>query len=82
MDQVAQIMLMNDLLKPIPDYDMEGYIKKYGIPNQSEGQHLTDEFKLPNHITFSTDSIYHSEKTPGGVWSNINGVGITLRRIL
>jgi len=50
------------------DYDMEGYITKYGKPDQSKGQHLTDEFKLPHHITFSVDSKYSNEKTKGGVW--------------
>jgi len=51
-----------------PDYDIAGYIKKYGMPDQSKGQHLTDEYKLPNHITFSNQSIYHSPETQGGVW--------------
>jgi hypothetical protein len=54
-------------------YDMPGYIDKYGLPDQSGGQHLTDEFKLPNHITFSTDSKYHSDKTPGGKWEKRDG---------
>jgi ribosomal protein S15P/S13E len=49
-------------------YDLEGYIAKHGIPDQSKGQHLTDEFKLPNHITFSTDSKYSTPETPGGKW--------------
>lgn len=49
-------------------YDMQGYIDKYGIPDQSKGQHLTDEFKLPHHITFSDESIYSSGETPGGKW--------------
>lgn len=49
-------------------YDLEGYINKYGIPDQSRGQHLTDEFKLPNHITFSDQSKYHTPETPGGQW--------------
>ena len=56
-----------------PDYDMPGYIIKYGVPDQSKGQHLTDEFKLPNHITFSDDSIYHSDETPGGKWRKESG---------
>ena len=47
---------------------MKGYIGKYRIPDQSKGQHLTDEFKLPHHITFSDQSMYHSDKTPGGRW--------------
>jgi hypothetical protein len=50
-------------------YDLEGYIGKNGIPDQSKGQHLTDEFKLPNHITFSTQSKYSTPETPGGIWA-------------
>jgi hypothetical protein len=50
------------------DYDIEGFVAKYGLPDQSKGQHLTDEFKLPNHITFSKDSIYSTDETPGGEW--------------
>lgn len=49
------------------DYDMEGYIAKYGKA-KAKGEHYPDEFKLPNHITFSTDSKYSNEKTKGGVW--------------
>ena len=49
-------------------YDLAGYIDRYGIPNVGKDQHLTDEFKLPHHITFSSDSRYHSPETPGGVW--------------
>ena len=37
------------------DYDMAGYIAKYGQPDQSKGQHLTDEFKMPSHISFSNE---------------------------
>jgi hypothetical protein len=55
------------------DYDMKGYIEKYGEPDQSKGQHLTDEFKLPNHITFSGDSKYSNPDTPGGKWEKKNG---------
>lgn len=51
-----------------PDYDMAGYERKYGKPDQSNGQHLTDEFKLPNHVTFSDQSQYSSEKLAGGTW--------------
>lgn len=53
-------------------YDLAGYIKKYGVPDQSKRQHLTDEFKLPNHVTFSSDSIYSTPQTPGGQWSKGN----------
>lgn len=50
-----------------PDYDYQGYVTKYGIP--ATGVHLTDEFKLPSHITFSTDSIYSSTNFLGGTWT-------------
>lgn len=50
------------------DYDLAGYIAKYGIPDQSKGQHLTDEYKLPNHPTFSNESIYSNPEMQGGKW--------------
>jgi hypothetical protein len=49
------------------DYDLQGYFKKNPGP-MSEG-HLTDEFKKPNHPTFSNESIYHGvDGNEGGVW--------------
>jgi len=50
------------------DYDMDGYRAKYGEPDQSKGQHLTDEFKLPNHMTFSNESKYSKPGQEGGTW--------------
>jgi hypothetical protein len=40
------------------DYDYRGFFQKYGPVDVAQGQHLTDEFKLPNHPTFSNESIY------------------------
>lgn len=40
------------------DYDYRGFFQKYGPVNVDSGQHLTDEFKLPNHPTFSVESKY------------------------
>lgn len=42
------------------DYDLRGFFKKYGPAdvNVAGGQHFTDEFKLPNHESFSNQSIY------------------------
>lgn len=42
------------------DYDLRGFYDKYGPVNVNVkgGQHFTDEFKLPNHETFSTESRY------------------------
>ena len=61
------------LLRQIPeggDYDYAGYVAKYGKPDQSKGQHLTDEFKLPEHITFSTGSAYSQPDIQGGQWQS------------
>jgi len=55
-------------------YDLQGYVDKYGVPDVAGGKHLTDEFKLPHHITFSDQSIYHSKETPGGKWEEVGGV--------
>lgn len=54
-----------------PDYDIQGFVQKYGQPDQSKGQHLTDEFKLLNHPTFSKESRYSNDQTPGGEWSSV-----------
>ena len=61
-----------------PDYDFSGYYQKYGTPYKSEqdmkmsnmvtGQHGTDEFKLPEHMTFSRDSSYSQPDMQGGSW--------------
>ena len=55
-------------MAPQSDYDYAGYAAKYGQPDQSKGQHLTDEFKLPNHITFSQESKYSKKGQEGGKW--------------
>lgn len=56
-----------------PDYDYRGYWKN----NPKEAQkmikgdkkaHFTDRYKTPSHPTFSNESIYSNEKTPGGQW--------------
>ena len=67
---------VNDTLrgmKPPSDepksYDDEGYRQKYGRdPDYANGEHGSDEFKRPNHITFSTDSKYSKPGQEGGVW--------------
>ena len=56
------------------DYDLRGYWKKYGQFEQPHelGAHFTDEFKKPNHPTFSTGSIYHGSQNENGT-VNIGG---------
>lgn len=50
------------------DYDLPGYFKATnGAPLL--GGHLTDEFKKPNHPTFSSESRYHGVNgNQGGIW--------------
>lgn len=52
------------------DYDYRGFYQKYGAPDISKGQHLTDEFKLPNHPTYSVESQYAQGpyKRSAGSW--------------
>jgi hypothetical protein len=45
------------------DYDYRGFFSKYGPAILGSGQHLTDEFKLPSHKTFSNESSYYNEQT-------------------
>lgn len=59
------------------DYDLRGAWKKGA--ELGENGHLTDEFKKPNHPTFSDQSKYHGKSAPwggsyaGGTWSEENG---------
>ena len=54
------------------DYDMEGYkaaVKSGKIkPRAGEEDHYPDTYKLPNHPTFSEQSIYSNADTQGGKW--------------
>jgi hypothetical protein len=51
------------------DYDLRGWFAKNG-PQDLSGAHLTDEFKKPNHPTFSDQSQYHgADGMQGGAWA-------------
>jgi len=56
------------------DYDMQGFWKKYGDTTISG--HFTDEFKKPNHPTFSEESQYSGAPSAwggtyqGGTWAD------------
>lgn len=53
------------------DYDLRGYWKKYGTLNPiASNGHLTDEFKLPNHRTFSNESRYFNGQPWAVDWQN------------
>lgn len=60
-------------LQETNDYDLKGYFDKYGAVNVVGDQHLTDEFKKPNHVTFSSESIYNSPEHQGGEWRQKDG---------
>lgn len=49
------------------NYDLRGAWLKEPNSISSKG-HLTDEFKKPNHPTFSSDSKYSTPNNPGGSW--------------
>jgi hypothetical protein len=82
MDSTLIAQLLGQMDKPTaesPDYGIMSYLKKYGVPppynsikdyQEATGNHLTDEFKLPNHPTFSTDSPYSSPDMQGGTWQS------------
>lgn len=53
-------------------YDYFSYASKYGVPDQSKGQHLSDEYKLPSHVTFSDESIYSTPEKQGGHWTELS----------
>lgn len=50
------------------DYDVQGYWLS-GAANDPRG-HGSDEFKKPNHPTFSVDSKYSTPQLPGGIWTD------------
>jgi hypothetical protein len=56
-----------DMSKDTYDYDLRGAWAA-NAQAASDG-HLPSEWKKPNHPTFSDESVYHSEQTPGGKWA-------------
>ena len=59
-----------DPAKEEADYDLPGYFKSGGqLGVGGAGEHLTDQFKKPNHPTFSEESQYHGMGgEEGGKW--------------
>lgn len=59
-------------LKPSADYDLYSAFKA-GV-NPDERGHLPDTYKLPNHITYSDESIYSKKPNapPPGHWFQEN----------
>ena len=58
--------LPDENLRNTADYDLQGAFLAGAKP---EGGHLTDQFKKPNHMTFSTESQYSGRNgLVGGKW--------------
>lgn len=56
-----------DVGSDLRDYDLRGFWKNQGA--SGEDGHMTDEYKKPNHPTFSIDSIYNGvDGNKGGFW--------------
>jgi hypothetical protein len=59
--------------RDMQSYDMQGFF--LSGQGQAPNGHYTDEFKKPNHITFSNESKYHQPGVyEGGSWGQ-NGLG-------
>ena len=55
----------------LTDYDMAGYLRENPEALFNHNGHYPDKYKLPNHATFSKESKYSSEQTPGGEWTDM-----------
>ena len=71
-----------DMYKDLVNYDMRGAFKDIisGKSSQDERGHFPDDYKKPNHPTFSDERIYHNTKDPktgekyiGGTWGQEDG---------
>lgn len=64
-------------IKESSDYDLKAAFNAGAIPD-SRG-HLTSQFKLPNHITYSYDSVHANEpdSPPPGRWDGSDKTGWT-----
>jgi len=52
------------------DYDYEAWQRANPGVTMAPGQHYPDTYKLPNHPTFSTESMYHGQDgAEGGQWA-------------
>lgn len=50
------------------DYDFYSYYRNGNTQPHKQGDHFPDIYKLPNHETFSNESIYSVPEHPGGTW--------------
>lgn len=67
-----------DIYDENPAYDYEGFYmedpeRAWRMLKGDPEVHFTDKYKLPNHPTFSDESIYSTPQTHGGHWYEIDG---------
>lgn len=68
-----------DPLREMHDYDLQGWWQANQGKNLGEG-HLTDQWKKPNHPTFSDQSQYHGvDGNEGGTWIPQDGGKFTFQ---
>lgn len=60
-------------LQPSDDYDLKSAFQS-GLEPDARG-HLPDTYKLPNHITYSNESLYSQlpDAPPAGAWTGEDG---------
>lgn len=72
-----------DVAQDLKDYDLRGWYRE-NMGADLSGGHLTDQYKKPNHPTFSDQSMYsgagalgagHWDQQPGGSWNFAPGSG-------
>jgi len=68
--QVWRAALPPDLRNDM-DYDLRGAYSSGAKPTSRE--HFTDQYKKPNHITFSDQSMYSTPENMGGKWVETPG---------
>lgn len=73
--------MAEDIYSEDPTYDYLKYFEEnpedaWNMLVMDSKAHFTDKYKLPNHPTFSDQSIYSTPETPGGTWhENYGGSG-------
>jgi hypothetical protein len=81
-DEAYKAWLKKYGFKETPDYNLKAAFKAGITPeiNPGDGKfHLSDQFKLPTHPTYSTDSDYSRAKgaPPAGRWTGSDKEGWT-----
>jgi hypothetical protein len=67
--QLGDALGYRELSSDSLDYDMDAWKKANPNAEMKPGQHYPDTYKLPNHMTFSDDSIYSGQNgNEGGHW--------------